>query len=108
VEQARRYNGPSFENLPFDLEHSDPVVSPTASQLHQEQFFLTARIKGFSIIELLVEDTIIENPAAIARINFLQAQTRAKVCRTRTDMRTIATALESNALDHTKYPFDNR
>jgi type II secretory pathway pseudopilin PulG len=42
--------------------------------------------------------------AAIAVPNFLEAQVRSKVSRTKADMRTVATALESYAVDNNKYP----
>ena len=45
--------------------------------------------------------------AAIAVPNFLEAQTRSKVSRVVADMRSMATALESYAVDNNgKYPFD--
>ena len=62
------------------------------------------RPKGFTLIELLIVVAIIAILAAIAVPNFLEAQTRAKVSRARTDMRSIATALESYAVDYNKYP----
>jgi len=43
--------------------------------------------------------------AAIAIPNFLQAQVRAKVARSQTDMRTISVALEEYATDQEGYPF---
>ncbi len=42
--------------------------------------------------------------AAIATPNFLEARTRAKVVRVKIDMRTIAVALESYALDWKRFP----
>ena len=42
--------------------------------------------------------------AAIAVPNFLEAQTRAKVSRIKSDMRTMATALESCQVDENSYP----
>jgi len=59
---------------------------------------------AFTLIELLVVVAIIAILAAIAIPNFLDAQVRARVSRARTDMRTVATALESYAVDHSKYP----
>ncbi|MFW6255874.1 MAG: hypothetical protein ACOC54_03555, partial [Candidatus Sumerlaeota bacterium] len=41
---------------------------------------------------------------AIAVPNFLEAQVRAKVSRTKADMRSLATAIESYMVDHNKYP----
>lgn len=62
--------------------------------------------KGFTLIELLIVVAIIAILAAIAVPNFLEAQTRAKVTRMKADMRSIATALETYAIDNNKYPFD--
>jgi len=59
---------------------------------------------GFTLIELLIVVAIIAILAAIAVPNFLEAQVRAKVSASKTDMRTLATALESYAVDHTDYP----
>ncbi len=61
---------------------------------------------GFTLIELLIVVAIIAILAAIAVPNFLEAQTRAKVSRVKSDMRTVATALESYRVDGNKYPPD--
>lgn len=58
---------------------------------------------GFTLIELLIVVAIIAVLAAIAVPNFLEAQTRAKVSRTKTDLRTISTALETYRVDNNKY-----
>ncbi|MDK2970688.1 MAG: Type secretion system protein [Candidatus Sumerlaeota bacterium] len=42
--------------------------------------------------------------AAIAVPNFIEAQTRSKVARTRSDMRSMATAIETYRVDHNDYP----
>lgn len=60
--------------------------------------------KAFTLIELLIVVAIIAILAAIAVPNFLEAQTRSKVSRVKSDMRAIATALESYAVDNNKYP----
>jgi len=62
-------------------------------------------LHGFTLIELLIVVAIIAILAAIAVPNFLEAQVRSKVSRCRADMRSIANALESYAVDHRKYPF---
>jgi len=59
---------------------------------------------GFTLIELLIVVAIIAILAAIAVPNFLEAQTRAKVSRVKSDMRTAKTALESYAVDRNAYP----
>jgi prepilin-type N-terminal cleavage/methylation domain-containing protein len=61
---------------------------------------------AFTLIELLIVVAIIAILAAIAVPNFLEAQTRSKVARTKADMRTMATALESYNVDTNKYPPD--
>jgi type II secretion system protein G len=63
--------------------------------------------KGFTLIELLIVVAIIAILAAIAVPNFLEAQTRAKVSRVKSDMRTIATAMEAYIVDHNTYPGDS-
>ena len=51
--------------------------------------------KGFTLIELLIVIAIILILIAIALPNFLEAQARAKVGRTKADMRSVATAIEA-------------
>ena len=62
---------------------------------------------AFTLIELLIVVAIIAILAAIALPNFLEAQVRAKVSRVRADLRTIATALETYAVDSNKYPLND-
>lgn len=66
------------------------------------------KLKAFTLIELLIVVAIIAILAAIAVPNFLEAQTRSKVSRMKSDMRTFATALESYAVDNQKYPMDGQ
>jgi prepilin-type N-terminal cleavage/methylation domain-containing protein len=58
---------------------------------------------GFTLIELLIVVAIIAILAAIAIPNFLAAQTRSKVARTTSEMRTVATGLESYYVDQSVY-----
>ena len=59
---------------------------------------------AFTLIELLIVVAIIAILAAIAVPNFLEAQVRSKVSRTKSDMRTMATGLESYMVDCNGYP----
>jgi prepilin-type N-terminal cleavage/methylation domain-containing protein len=64
------------------------------------------RPAAFTLIELLIVVAIIAILAAIAVPNFLEAQMRSKVARTKSDMRSMATGLESYFVDNNKYPPD--
>jgi len=64
--------------------------------------------QAFTLIELLVVVAVIAILAAIAIPNFLEAQTRAKVARSKADLRTMATALEAYAADTSRYPLHAR
>jgi prepilin-type N-terminal cleavage/methylation domain-containing protein len=64
--------------------------------------------RGFTLIELLIVVAIIAILAAIAVPNFIEAQTRSKVSRARTDLRTVVTALEAYAVDNNRYPPEMR
>jgi len=59
---------------------------------------------AFTLIELLIVVAIIAILAAIAVPNFLEAQTRAKVARVNSDLRSLATAIEAYRVDHNRYP----
>ena len=61
------------------------------------------RCEGFTLIELLIVVAIIAILALIAVPNFLEAQTRAKVSRVKTDLRTLATAEEAYSVDWNSY-----
>ncbi|MCC5877927.1 MAG: prepilin-type N-terminal cleavage/methylation domain-containing protein [Candidatus Sumerlaeia bacterium] len=60
--------------------------------------------RAFTLIELLIVVAIIAILAAIAVPNFLEAQVRAKISRTKADLYSIATALETYMVDHNQYP----
>jgi type II secretion system protein G len=64
------------------------------------------RRKGFTLIELLIVVAIIAILAAIAVPNFLEAQTRAKVTKVRTDFRNLHVALSAYHVDNNAYPPD--
>jgi len=61
---------------------------------------MAGRTKGFTLIELLIVVAIMAVLAAIAVPNFLEAQTRSKVTKTMSDMRTIALAVNMYIVDH--------
>lgn len=64
------------------------------------------RKHAFTLIELLIVVAIIAILAAIAVPNFLEAQVRSKVSRTKADMRSLATALEAYLVDNNRYPLN--
>ncbi|MEQ8821135.1 MAG: prepilin-type N-terminal cleavage/methylation domain-containing protein [Sumerlaeia bacterium] len=63
-----------------------------------------SRRSAFTLIELLIVVAIIAILAAIAVPNFLEAQTRSKVSRAQSDLRTLATAFEAYVVDYNHYP----
>jgi len=65
---------------------------------------MTISARAFTLIELLIVVAIIAILAAIAVPNFLEAQTRSKVSRVKSDQRTMATAIEIYRVDANYYP----
>jgi len=59
---------------------------------------------GFTLIELLIVVAIISILAVIAVPNFLEAQTRSRVSRVHSDLRSLATGIESYYVDYNYYP----
>ncbi len=61
--------------------------------------------RAFTLIELLIVVAIIGILAAVAVPNFLNAQTRARVSRSMSEIRSLANTVQMYALDHNIPPF---
>lgn len=61
---------------------------------------------AFTLVELLIVVAILAILAAIAVPNLLDAQTRSKVSRVKSDLRTLAVAIETYTADHNDPPLD--
>jgi len=64
------------------------------------------RKSGFTLIELLIVVAIIAILAAIAVPNFLEAQTRSKVARAESDLRTLNTGMMAYYVEYHDVPYD--
>jgi type II secretion system protein G len=64
--------------------------------------------KGFTLIELLIVVAIIGILAAIAVPNFMNAQTRAKVARCKSDLKALSVSQEQYFLDNNRYTYPFR
>jgi len=67
-----------------------------------------ATARAFTLIELLIVVAIIAILAAIAVPNFIEAQTRSKTSRVKSDMRSLATGIEAYSVDHNRYPISSQ
>lgn len=62
---------------------------------------------AFTLIELLIVVAIIGILAAIAVPNFLNAQMRARIARTNSDLKALSTAIDTYCLDNNSHPNNN-
>jgi type II secretory pathway pseudopilin PulG len=76
----------------------------TATSVSAQPSALNMEVYSDSGVEVLASTGVGPVLAAIAVPNFLEAQVRARVSRTRADMRSMATAIESYFVDYNAYP----
>lgn len=62
------------------------------------------RERGVTLIEVVIVAAVVSLLAAIALPNYMEAQTRAKVSATKSNLRVIGSALEMYYVDHNAYP----
>ena len=87
----------------FRLKDAErPISAGTSCALSEETLEKRSR-RAFTLIELLIVVAIIGILAAIAVPNFLNAQTRSKVSRAVSDLKTLETAMEMYRIDNGQY-----
>jgi len=80
------------------------TVTKIGNRCYRRFIMIKNQKKAFTLIELLIVVAIIGILSGIAIPNFLEAQVRSKVARVKSDMRVLATALESYHTDNHSYP----
>lgn len=75
------------------------------SNKHRKRLAWIRSRAAFSLLEILIVVAIIAILAAIMVPNFLDAQTRAKIARAKSDVRVVAEAIEAYRVDTKQYPW---